>query len=150
MIFRPLTNNGISYRNKRDKVRIQCAIAALNAGEPAQALEQIRHTLSTWHNVNMPWNIFSKAATAQGSLRNVQKLLFVMSQSFPKCLPLRLTIGHYHSMNVSLLLISSLNICLKTFQSIEFTNLLSSSKCQITFFIHSLGVERIRSILLGL
>ena len=77
------------------------SLAALEAKEPALTLHHIRHAISSYPNVNTLWNIFSRATAMQGSLKNVQKLLFVMGQSLSRCLPLRVTIGHCHTLNVS-------------------------------------------------
>ena len=89
-------------RTRKEALRLLAAEAALAAGEPAQALTHIKAACTSWpHSVSL-WNLFSRAATALGNMRQGQKVASLLHQTAPDSVPLRLISGHCHCLGVSL------------------------------------------------
>ena len=88
-------------RTRKEGLRLLAAEAALAAGEPAQAMTHIKGACASWPHSTSLWNLFSRAATALGNMRQGQKVASLLRQTAPDSVPLKLISGHCHCLGVS-------------------------------------------------
>jgi hypothetical protein len=86
---------------KKDRLRLLAAEAAISANEPALAMHHARQPCVTWPHSSTVWNVVCKATlTAQAMIRQTQKSAALLAASVNDSLALKLVNGHCYAYDV--------------------------------------------------